>query len=474
MLFDDQKEIIGSVSSEMRKHKAILLQSPTGSGKTRMALHMMQKCLEAKLRNPSLNEKKVIFTVPRRDLLEQTSETLKEHGVSHSFIASDLPMNPYADCYIGMIDTMANRAEDGKLPKGYVAFVDETHFGASNLDAVIKNYREQGSWVIGLSGTPLKMNGKPMGDWYETMVKGKSIRYLINNKRLSDYDFYQGRTHLDTSALKTVNGQFVEKQVADYMEHQGVIIGDCVREYKERCMGKLHIVRASSIKHSQMIAEQFRNSGITAMHVDGKTDNRKQIFMAYARREIQVITFCQLLTFGFDLSQASGGMDVCIESGSDMKPCKSIPDQLQYWGRLLRYKNFKAVINDHVNNYQSVDMLPCTDVEWSLEGMAKKPGKKGTIPTRHCPECFYVHTPKPHCPECGYVYETQSREIEEVDGSLTKIELENFKRKEKLDRRKEQGQCRTFDELIAYGKKYGYSNPAGWAARVLAGRAMRS
>lgn len=462
----------------MRSYKSILLQSPTGSGKTAMAIYMIIKAVEKQAQKDHLKNRKIIFTVPRKTLLKQTSESLTKYGIAHSFIASGKPHIPTATVFIGMVDTMGSRIvandagvlsrKDGSIPEGYIVLVDETHFGAAALARIIEYYKKQGAWVIGLSATPWKLNGQGLGVWYDTMVMGKSIAWLIENKRLCDYDYYYGKHKPDLSKISKVDGEYNQAQLAKLMEKEGVIIGDCVADYKKRCMGRLHIVACTSINHSQMVAESFRKAGIPAEHVDGDTpeDELKAILMAFARREIWVLTFCDLLNFGFDLAQATG-MDVTVESCSDMKPRGSLAAQLQFWGRVLRMKDFNAIINDHVNNYKDHG-LPCSDRDWTLEGRKKK--KKGAAepvsPTRQCPECRCVHKPAPICPQCKWVYIIEGREIEEVDGELLKLDKE----KARLQRKRDVFSIKSLDGLIEYGKAQNYKNPVGWASHVFKSR----
>lgn len=458
-LYKDQAEIIHSLRKSMTAFKAILLQSPTGSGKTAMAIWMISEAVK--------KGKSVGFVVPRRELLKQTSQSFEQYGIHHSFIAAGKPFNPFASAYIGMVDTMARRIND--LPKLDIVFIDETHFGQGSLDKVISHYKALGAWVIGLSATPWKASGQGLGCWYDDIVMGKSIRWLIDNERLSDYKFYASKNKPDLSSIKVTGGDYAKGELASYMEEKRVIIGDCVNDYRNRAIGKLHVVRCASIKHSQITAQAFKDNSISAQHVDGTTpdDEMRRIIRAYARREITVLTFCDLLGFGFDLSQASG-MDVCIESGSDLKPSKSLAGQMQFWGRMLRYKPYPAIIIDHASNYEEHG-FPCSDRDWTLKD--RKQGKRESndgehVPVKQCDSCFFVHPPAPKCPECGYEYPIQSRDIEQVDGKLEEIDP----RAAVIERKKEQGQAQTLGELIALGKRRGYQNPYAWASKVLNAR----
>ncbi len=461
-LYPDQAEIMANLRASMRKDKAVLLQSPTGSGKTAMATDMVMSAVG--------KGNKMLFSVPRKDLMNQTSNTFASHGIRHSFVASGRQYNPFANVYIGMVDTMARRID--KLPDVNLAVFDESHFGAAALGKVIDHYKKKGAWVIGLSATPWKMNGQGLGIWYNKMVVGKSVRWLMDNGRLSNYRYFYGRTNEDFAALN----KKTDKEVAEFMESRKVIIGDCVSDYRSRCMGRLHIVRCTSIRHSQLTAEAFRNEGIPATHVDGNTPEveKTRIFKAFARREILVLTFADLLNFGFDLSQASG-MDVCIESGSDMKPSKSLAGQMQFWGRMLRKKPDAAIINDHVNNYIEHG-LPCSDREWTLDSKKKRQGEKAP-PTKQCPNCYYVHPPAPKCPECGEVYVINSpKGLEKVDGQLHEIDIEAERNRLRSapDKPPPLNDEQTLDYLIKYAKKMKYKNPSRWAAKELAKRINKS
>lgn len=458
-LYDDQREIVDAVRARMQSYKAVLLQSPTGSGKTAMAVNMIA--------GARAKGRKIVFTVPRRDLMEQTSETFERMGLAHSFVAHGKGFNASAGLYIGMVDTMSRRI--ARLPNADLVIVDETHFGEGALGAIIERYRKTGAWVLGLSATPWKLSGKGLGCWYDSMVEGKPIRWLMDNGRLSDYRYYAGRTKPDLTRLKVTAGDYAKGELASFMEAQGAIIGDCVSDYKQRCEGNLHVVRCASIKHSQMMAESFRAAGYNFVHVDGETpmDERKKIFRAYAQREILGLTFCDLLNFGFDLSQASGGLDVCIESGSDAKPTKSLAGQMQFWGRMLRAKEKPATIHDHVNNFIEHG-YPDDEREWSLEDrpQGKRSGSSGAAMVKQCERCFYCHRPAPQCPQCGNVYEIKSREIDEIDGELremTKDERELFKRELQKRKKDEVRNAKSLESLIALGHARGYQHPEQWA-----------
>ena len=461
-LFPDQSELIERVRGSMRRHKSTLLQASTGSGKTIMGSYMIQSAVAKGSR--------CIFMVPRRELLKQTAKTMDNYGIPYGYVAAGYPVNPFARVHLATSGTLSRRLDNA--PKSDILFVDECHFGGDEIDRVIAWYRAAGTWVIGLSATPLKTNGKPMGDWFDDMVCGPSVKWLIDNKRLSDYRLFAPHRP-DLSAVKSSGGDYNKSQLDDLMTSDSVLIGNAVNHYKTHAIGKINIAFGTSVKHAEMIAQSYRDAGIPAAHVSGdmKDDEITRRVKALARREILSLSNCSLMAFGFDLS-AAAGMDVTIECMSDLAPTKSLPWQMQKNGRVLRMKDEPAYIFDHAGNIDRHG-LPDDDREWTLEGRDKKKGGEKTDPTRQCSSCYFVHRPSPVCPHCGNVYPVVGRSVEEIEGELLEVDRD-AKRLEAKIVRQEQGMAKSLAELIAQGKARGMKNPHAWASHVIRARSSKT
>lgn len=415
-LLPDQEELMQSVRRSMMRHKSILLQAATGSGKTVMASWLVAS---AQAKGNSC-----WFTVPRKELIVQTGKTFDGFGVPHSHIAAGYVTNPYSKSHICSIGTLVRRLDKFKPPR--LAIIDEAHYAGAAVESIIEWLKDNGSWVIGLSATPWKLSGVGLGRWYEDMICGPSIRWLIDNKRLSDYRLF-APNRPDLSGIKTVAGDYAKGQLADRMEHDTVLIGDAVKYYKEHAMGSLGVTYCASRKHSKMTAEKYNESGVPAAYIDGETPDieRRRLIRAFANREILQLCNAQLLTFGFDLA-AQVGRDITVETMTDLSPTKSLSLQMQKWGRVLRYKDKPAMILDHASNIHTHG-LPCSDRTWCLSdrhtpGSAQDSGER-TIAVRTCTKCFHSHKPAPKCPECGHEYPIRHREIEEIDGELDEISI---------------------------------------------------
>lgn len=465
-LYPDQMELVNRVRDGYRKHKWQLLQSPTGSGKSRMGAYIAA--------NAIMRGRTVAFDVPMKELRKQIHNTFQELGINHSFIASGFRYNPFAECWISTTQTIAGRLD--RIPKIDLLITDEAHQGGEARRRLIAAVKAQGGWGLGLSATPERLDGSGLDEFYDDMILGQPLRWLIDNKRLSEYRLFSP-SRPDLSAVrKSGNGEYVQSDVQDFMEHQTVLIGDSVKHYTELAQGKRNVSYCASIKHSQMVCQAFRDAGIPSAHIDGTMDDaeRTKIIKAYARREILNLCNADLLLYGFDLAAASGDKNAVVESISDLKPTMSKAMQFQKLGRALRYKPYAAMIFDHAGNTFNPDGsakhgMPCSPVEWNWRGREKKSGASSerTIPVRQCCCCYMVHRPSPACPACGHVYEVAGRMVEQVDGELMEVTADQLAAIAKQERQV-QGRADTFEALLELEARKG--NKRGWAENVWTSR----
>jgi len=463
-LFDDQTRLVGKTRDALRRNKFVLMQAATGAGKTVMSASMIMGARAKGTR--------AMIVVPRKTLLRQTAETLMSYDLPFTYFAAGYTYNPYAQIILASAQTLGARMD--KLPDVNLVFFDECHYGGGVLDKVIKHYRARGAYGVGLSATPTKLDGRGMGEWYDEMVEGETVRWLIDNKRLSDYRMFAPNVP-DMTGIKTHGGDYAQGALNEKMENDKVIIGDVVRHYKTHAMGKLGLTFCTSRKHNEITASAYRSAGIPAMAVDGLTppDELKRIIKAFARREILQLVNCDLLTFGFDLASAAQ-MPVTVETMHDVQPTQSLAKQSQEWGRVLRYELGKtAMIFDHAGNWTRHG-LPDDDREWTLDSKQKRTQEgERAIAVKQCPKCFYAHRPMPACPNCNHVYEVGGREVDHIEGELTELNKDDLRNREKKERLSRQAQARTLDELIAEGKRRGMKNPYGWASHVYTARKAR-
>ncbi len=441
-----QNTMIGNVREQLRSGASrVVLQAPTGAGKTAVMSFMAARAAE--------RGKRTVFVVHRVELLRQASRAFDELGVSHGLIAPGYTQTRDA-IQIASIDTLVRRLDRVACPD-LVIFDECHHCAAAKWLRLIEAWAA--AKMVGLTATPCRLDGRGLDDVFDTLVLGPSVGVLIDQGFLAPYQLYAPPIGIDVEGVKSRGGDFAKDQAAKAID-KPTITGDAVRHYQRIAPGKQGIVFCCSIEHSKHVVAQFRAAGVRAEHLDGTEDDhrRRRVVESFARGDIKILSNCELFTEGFDVP----GADVAIL----LRPTQSLGLYLQMVGRVLRPQPGKtALILDHAGNALRHG-LPDDDREWTLEGRKKGEKRKvePTVPIKQCPQCFACHPPAPKCPACGHVYEAKTREIEAQDGELQQVDPEELRRQRKA----EQAKARTLEELIAVGKSRNYEQPVVWAKKV--------
>lgn len=471
-----QERCIGEVRLALRGVKNVLLQAPTGAGKTIMAGYMLGAAAD--------RGNDVWFICNRVELLDQTSKAFDKLGVRHSLIAPDYRPDYTARSQIASIDTLKGRIRRGLVRPPKMAVWDECRsIAAKGWASVHAWLAEAGAVQIGLDATPERHDGKPLTPFFQHLVHGPAYSELMELGNLLPFECY-APTVPDLSQVRMKGYDFDQAGAEEVMD-KPKIIGDIVDTYLKYARGLRGITFAVSRRHSEHLAEAYRAAGVPAAHVDGDTDahERRRIVKAFRRGELHQLTNVDLFTAGFDVPGVR-----CI---SDANPSESRPKTLQKWGRGSRpdeedeTKEF-CYLFDHAGNLNRHG-FPDDDRTWSLEGEPKKKSGKAkdddgpSVGMRQCEDCFYVHKPLPACPKCGFVYPIQYRVVDEEAGELKKLskdemralrEQERAERTaareaaaaEKAERRRQAKRARTLEELLEIQRRNGYQD--GWAEAV--------
>lgn len=451
-----QEQMIAQTREALREYRSVLLQGPTGCGKTALTVHMMKSAAQRGLTS--------MFCVHQNELLKQTSAALWEQKLEHGLIASGKTRS-LLPAQVASVQTLVRRLHLHKEPK--LIIIDEAHrSAASTYRKVLDQY--PGAMVVGLTATPERTDGKGLGSIFDTIVKGPSVTQLIDAGYLADYDIFAPPSRVDVSHVKNTAGDYNKAELQAAID-KPTITGDAVAHYKALAYGKRCVVMCVSIEHGNHVVAQYNANGVPAAMIEGgMTDKeREDVLDRLASGELLVVANVQLLIEGVDIP--------AIEVVQWLRPTQSLIVWMQGCGRGLRPapgKN-KLLILDHVGNCQRHG-LPDDDREWSLEGRKSRKRKADEEPDsgiQQCDKCYAVFRPGPtHCPSCGAPIERkQARDIQEVDGHLEKVDLDA----ERKARKKEQRSARTLRQLIELGVRRGMNKPAEWACITMMARQGR-
>ena len=452
-----QEDLIDKTREALRRNRRVLMQAPTGAGKTAITVYMMSRAAEA--------GKTSVMAVHQNELLTQTSNALWAGKLEHGMIASGRTRS-YMAAQVASVQTWVRRMDQYSEPD--LIIIDECHrSAASTYQKILEEYPN--AMVIGLTATPSRTDGKGLDGTYQELVQGPTIRQLIDAGYLCDYEIFAPPSPLDLSEVKTKMGDYDKKQLEHEVD-KPTITGDAVDTYKKHANGKRAAVMCVSIRHAEHVMESYNAAGVPAEMLEGKMTNkeREAVIDRFRSGETLIVTAVQLLIEGLDLP--------AIEVIQWLRPTQSLIVYLQGNGRGFRVSEGKEklTILDQVANYKRHG-LPDDDREWTLEGRKKgkkrKPDEEADVSIQQCKHCFHIFRPGVAvCPSCGMPVEVrQKAEIEVVDGELERIDVTAMRKQAK----QEQGAARDLVDLVKLGQRRGMKNPAAWAAHIHASRAGR-
>ena len=416
-----------------------LVVAPCGAGKSYLFAEMVRKT----------NGEALVLT-HRQELKEQHEKLFRNLGIENARVA--------------MVLTEANRL--GQYPTPALIVADEAHLSRSNSwMRVIDHYN---TWTVGLTATPVRLDGKPLGDVFDAMVEGVDVKWLIEHQNLAPYEYY-APTLVETDGLRTLAGDYVASDLEKLMNERA-IYGDVIESYRRFAPGERTICYCVSVNHAIQTANAFRDAGIRAEHLSAGTlpRRRREILEDFRNGGFDILCNVGIISEGVSINEVS----CCIL----LRPTESVALGIQQMMRCMRYLPGKtAKIIDCVGNYTRIG-LPDDEREWSLSKPVPKRRQhddNGNFYIRCCPECFLTFKTAPVCPFCGSEYPLHPREIKaHQDIELQRITAEEAAQVAALKKqaRAEQGRAATFEELIKLGRSRGYKNPAFWAAQVMRGR----
>lgn len=464
-LRDYQARIIDDIRNSLRQVSCTLAVAPTGAGKTALASFIAGQT--------AANGRVCWFICHRAELVHQTSLTFAKFGIDHGIISAGMPQSPAKLVQVCSIDTLKNRM--GKLIMPDVAIYDEAHHASAAGWRKVISQMER-SKIIGLSATPIRLDGRGLDDLFDDIVIGPSVAWLIEQGHLSPYEVY-APSQPDMTGVAKRAGDYAKKEAAERAD-KPKLIGDAIEHWRRHANGMQSVAFCVNIAHSQHVAEQFSAAGIPAAHLDGSSNKaeRARIIERFALGEIKVLSNVDLFGEGFDLA-AIAQRDVTIDCVLQMRPTQSLSLHLQQVGRALRPKPGKtAIILDHAGNCQKHGFAD-DDREWTLEGREKgqkASTMKGPPPPANCPGCYrQLRVPLPdQCPSCGHNLRPKIEAMEAAAGELEK-QTDEHRRQIAIARKEEDSKAWTMQELVALAAKRGYTNPQGWAYRKFTARQQR-
>lgn len=398
-------------------HRRIVLQLPTGGGKTVIAGTMILRTLA--------RSNRCLFTAHRLELLSQPYKKLLEAGLDEQQMSiragnERKRRRPDAPLQIASIGSL----KTGDFAGYDLIFIDEAHRAACKtyLDALAS--ADPDTIIIGLTATPERLDGKGLATaGFTAIVVAALPSFLIEQGYIIDPSIWTVPDEMlpDLSNINVGEDCEYSTKALAKATNQVQLVGSIVEHYGKRAQGLAAIAFAVDVPHSMAIVDSLKGAGIRAVHVDGNTrkKHREQALIDLRDGRIDVVSQCDLWIEGLDEPR--------IRVGIFGKPTQSLTRHLQMCGRVMRpYYDYPAIILDHAGNTLRLG-LPSEDRVYSLQGRPKGLPRESSL--RRCKTCFLIVKPSAvNCPGCGELLSAESRvQITYSPQQLRKLDPEGYK-----------------------------------------------
>lgn len=353
-LRDYQDNAVRAVFQRWRSGvKRVLVVMPTGGGKTATAAFVAKVAKDA--------NRRVLWVTHTTDLVDQSQK-----NVPHAKVVS-------------VQSLLTNLI----WPPADVVIVDEAHhFVADDWGSIFKRYPD--ALFLGLTATPERADGRPLGDVFEELVVAVHYSELLDRGILVPCRILRPESKLDRGMAK-----------------------DPVDAYLEKGENRQGFMYVNSIPLAEDAARRLDAAGVRSFCIHAKTNKlvRQHAIEQFTRGELQVLTNVYALTEGVDVPRAS-----CAVFGRSFG---HVSQMLQAAGRVLRAAPGKTdalildlpgVTHDHGT--------PCEDRDYALTGEGIR--RKVNASLRVCLKCGFTWPGQGNCPRCGFGNPSQAKKMPRI------------------------------------------------------------
>ena len=191
-----QKDIISESRQALSRHKHIIVQSPTGSGKGVLIGSMA-----------SMSRYRVLILAHSEEILEQDAEHVRKWGMPCIEVYAKTHKKPVNGHCAMMAQTLRQRLKKDDWAEWFCSFgfiiIDECH--RAEFDFVFEQPGMDCTFVVGLSASPARYGGmRQLGLDYGAVVIGPQVGDLIRGGYLCRCKLYS----LDAPSLDGVEWSY--------------------------------------------------------------------------------------------------------------------------------------------------------------------------------------------------------------------------------------------------------------------------
>jgi len=258
--------------AEVRRHveagrRKPLIVMPTGGGKT---------CTAAEACREHVHQGgRVLWVAHRRELIKQAAGTLARYDLR----VGSFGLNGGAPVQVESIQSLTHPSRR-EVPPATLVVVDEAHhLLATDWGKIAVIYAD--CFLLGLTATPERSDGRPLGDVFDALVVAAQVRELI---ALHDQDPRIGLVPCDVVRPERPDG-------TPWILRSDEVAQTPLEAYVTYANNERAVVFAPNVPAAREFAEMFEKAGIRADIVHSKMpkDERDSVLTLFERGEIRVV-----------------------------------------------------------------------------------------------------------------------------------------------------------------------------------------
>ena len=387
-LRDYQTDLRQRLRDAFKTHRAVIMQLATGGGKTAVAGAIAEGL--------SSRGHGMLALVHRHELVKQFCKTLDDCGLGQHYgiIAAGRAATPWAPMQVASIQTLHRRPHLDLDPKYIV--IDECHHAkAKTWEDVLNRFPK--AKLLGMTATPGRLDGKPLGDHFEAIVEGPSIAWLVAHGWLAPTTIKYVSRGILTRGVKKMAGDYSKKELGEQLNSK--VIAAPLRAFENYAKDRRVIFFAVNRRDSKDVADLFQARGYRAVHIDGTTPEplRDRIMREFRDGVIQILCNVDIVSEGTDVPMCD-----CVMLGL---PTLSLTRYLQHVGRGMRIEHGRDnLVLDLVGNFHRHGR-PDIPRTWDLHQRADDEREQDRVVLPRQKVCIHCATVYPSnkavCPSCG-------------------------------------------------------------------------
>ena len=350
-LRDYQQEMKLRLFEEWGYHRNVMVQMPTGTGKTHLLTAIVGEFLHG-------SNSPVWIVAHRRELVGQIEETVARYGMGNDGGRTQ----KVGRVRVLSIQWLSRNGETMDESPGLIVIDEAHHALAETYRALWKRYPE--ARKLGMTATPCRLNGRGFTDLFDSLITSWTVETFIGKGWLSPFDYVSIRADsreqrlIDSLKKRGADGDYQVKEMNAVLNRETTIKGlyESVERYAH---GKKGIVYAISIAHARRIAACYSARGLDAVAIDSRTpaSERKKLVDDFRQGRMKVLVNVDIFSEGFDCPD--------VEFVQLARPTLSLAKYLQQVGRGLRKSIAKesCILIDNVGLHR-IFGLPTRRHDW--------------------------------------------------------------------------------------------------------------